>query len=153
MNLEILPILGLPKIQPGDDLIGMLGECGQIESRDILVVTQKIVSKAENQLIAIDPNDPLSHKPLVEKESVRILRRRGDLIISETKHGFVCANAGIDLSNNEKGQAALLPEDSDRSAQRLRDGLKGRYGFDVAIIISDTFGRPWRKGLTDVAIG
>ena len=153
MHLEILPIEGLPQIKPGDDLIAMLGECDQIKSSDILVVTQKIISKAENQLVDIDPNDPLSHKPLVEKESVRILRRRGDLIISETKHGFVCANAGIDLSNVERGQAALLPEDSDRSALRLRDGLKGRYNLDVAIIISDTFGRPWRRGLTDVAIG
>ena len=153
MNLEILPIHGLPKIQPGDDLIAMLGDCGEIQSFDILIVTQKIISKAENQLVEIDPNDPLSHKPLVERESVRIIRRRGELIISETKHGFVCANAGIDLSNVEKGQAALLPEDSDRSAQRLRDGHKGRYGLEVAIIISDTFGRPWRRGLTDFAIG
>ncbi|MEC8119958.1 MAG: coenzyme F420-0:L-glutamate ligase, partial [Actinomycetota bacterium] len=124
-----------------------------IQSGDILVVTQKIISKAENQMIDIDPNDPLSHKPLVERESVRILRRRGDLIISQTKHGFVCANAGIDLSNVERGQAALLPDDSDRSARRLRDGLAGRVQLDVGIIISDTFGRPWRRGLTDVAIG
>ena len=109
MNVEILPIHGLPKIQPGDDLIAMLGDCGEIQSFDILIVTQKIISKAENQLVEIDPNDPLSHKPLVEKESVRILRRRGELIISETKHGFVCANAGIDLSNVARGQAALLP--------------------------------------------
>ncbi len=120
---------------------------------DVLVVTQKIVSKAENCLVEIDPTDPLSHKPLVERESVRILRRRGELIISQTRHGFVCANAGIDLSNVERGQAALLPEDSDRSARRIRDGLRGRHGLDVAIIISDTFGRPWRRGLTDVAIG
>ncbi|MBG02145.1 MAG: coenzyme F420-0:L-glutamate ligase [Acidimicrobiaceae bacterium] len=152
-QLEILPIEGLPKIEPGDDIIGMLGDCGEIRQLDILVVTQKIISKSENQLVSIDPNDPLSHKPLVERESVRILRRRGELIISETKHGFVCANAGIDLSNVERGQAALLPEDSDRSAQRLRAGLMGRYNLDVAVIISDTFGRPWRKGLTDVAIG
>ena len=152
-QLEILPIEGLPKIEPGDDLTGMLGDCGKIRQQDILVVTQKIISKAENQLVSIDPNDPLSHKPLVERESVRILRRRGELIISETKHGFVCANAGIDLSNVERGQAALLPEDSDRSAQRLRAGLMGRYNLDVAVIISDTFGRPWRRGLTDVAIG
>jgi len=120
---------------------------------DVVVVTQKIVSKAENQLVAIDPTDPLSHKPLVEAESVRILRRRGDLIISETKHGFVCANAGIDLSNVESGFAALLPEDSDRSARRIRDGIRGKAGLDVAVIISDTFGRTWRRGVTDVAIG
>ena len=95
----------------------------------------------------------MGHKPLVERESVRILRRRGDLIISETRHGFVCANAGIDLSNVEAGQAALLPVDSDRSARRIRNGLRHRFGVDVAVIVSDTFGRPWRRGVTDVAIG
>ena len=89
----------------------------------------------------------------MEAESVRILRRRGELIISETRHGFVCANAGIDLSNIERGWAALLPEDSDRSARRIRDGLRHRAGVEVAVIVSDTFGRPWRRGLTDVAIG
>jgi coenzyme F420-0:L-glutamate ligase/coenzyme F420-1:gamma-L-glutamate ligase len=90
----------------------------------------------------------------VEQESVRILRRRPpELVISETKHGFVCANAGIDLSNVEEGWAALLPDDSDRSARRIRDGLRARAGVDVAVIVSDTFGRPWRVGLTDVAIG
>jgi coenzyme F420-0:L-glutamate ligase/coenzyme F420-1:gamma-L-glutamate ligase len=120
---------------------------------DVVVVTQKIVSKAEDRLVAIDPTNPLSHKPLVERESVRILRRRGDLIISETEHGFICANAGIDLSNVESGYAALLPVDSDRSARRIRDGLRHRFGVDVAVIISDTFGRPWRRGVTDVAIG
>ena len=152
-KLEIIPIEGLPEISPGDDLIEIIGQDGQVSSGDILVVTQKIISKAENQIVEVDPEDPLSHKPLVEEESVRILRRRGDLIISETKHGFVCANAGIDLSNVKRGQAALLPEDSDRSARRIRDGLKGKFDLDVGVIISDTFGRPWRRGLTDVAIG
>jgi len=152
-KLEIIPLEGIPEISPGDDLVEIIGRLDTIQSGDILVVTQKIISKAENQMIKIDPNDPLSHKPLVERESVRILRRRGDLIISQTKHGFVCANAGIDLSNVERGQAALLPDDSDRSARRLRDGLAGRFQLDVGIIISDTFGRPWRRGLTDVAIG
>ena len=152
-KLEIIPLEGIPEISPGDDLFEIIGQLNNIQSGDILVVTQKIISKAENQMIDIDPNDPLSHKPLVERESVRILRRRGDLIISQTKHGFVCANAGIDLSNVKRGQAALLPDDSDRSARRLRDGLAGRFQLDVGIIISDTFGRPWRRGLTDVAIG
>ena len=152
-KLEIIPLEGIPEISPGDDLVEIIGQLNNIQSGDILVVTQKIISKAENQMIDIDPNDPLSHKPLVERESVRILRRRGDLIISQTKHGFVCANAGIDLSNVKRGQAALLPDDSDRSARRLRDGLAGRFHLDVGIIISDTFGRPWRRGLTDVAIG
>ena len=81
------------------------------------------------------------------------MRRRGDLIISETRHGFVCANAGIDLSNVEEGWAALLPVDSDRSAKHVRDALRARAGVDVAVVVSDTFGRPWRRGLTDVAIG
>ena len=152
-KLEIIPLEGIPEISPGDDLVEIIGQLDTIQSGDILVVTQKIVSKAENQMIDIDPNDPLSHKPIVERESVRVLRRRGDLIISQTKHGFVCANAGIDLSNVARGQAALLPDDSDRSARRLRDGLAGRFQLDVGIIISDTFGRPWRRGLTDVAIG
>lgn len=153
MKLEILPIEGMPEVRPGDDLATLIGDTGAVADHDIIVVTQKVVSKAENRLVEIDPTDPLSHKPLVEAESVRVLRRRGDLVISQTRHGFVCANAGIDLSNVERGQAALLPEDSDRSARRIRDGLRGRYDLDVGVIISDTFGRPWRRGLTDVAIG
>jgi coenzyme F420-0:L-glutamate ligase/coenzyme F420-1:gamma-L-glutamate ligase len=120
---------------------------------DVLVVTQKIVSKAEGRLVPIDASDPLSHKQLVEQEAVRIVRRRGDLIITETKHGFICANSGIDLSNIERGYAALLPIDSDKSARRIRDIIRAKHGVNVGVIVSDTFGRPWRKGLTDVAIG
>ena len=101
----------------------------------------------------LDPHDLDARRRLVESESVRIVRRRGDLIISETRHGFVCANAGIDLSNVDEGWAALLPVDSDRSAKHVRDALRARGGVDVAVIVSDTFGRPWRQGLTDVAIG
>lgn len=153
MRLEIFPVEGLPEITRGDDLAGMIAEAVELADGDILIVTQKIVSKAEGAMVDIDPNDPLSHKPIVERESVRILRRRGELIISETKHGFVCANAGIDLSNVARGQAALLPEDSDRSARRIRDAIRGRAGIDVGVIVSDTFGRPWRRGVTDVAIG
>jgi coenzyme F420-0:L-glutamate ligase/coenzyme F420-1:gamma-L-glutamate ligase len=157
-SLSIFPLETIPEVRPGDDLAGMIADAALREGRslaagDVVVVTQKVVSKAENCLVAIDAEDPLSHKPLVEAESVRILRRRGDLIVSETKHGFICANAGIDLSNIERGYAALLPEDSDRSARRIRDGLRHRAGVEVAVIISDTFGRPWRRGLTDVAIG
>lgn len=157
-RLEVIPVPDLPEIVRGDDLAGLIADavaaCGeQLLSHDVVVVTQKIVSKAEGAMAEVDPDDPLSHKPLVEHESVRILRRRGELIISETRHGFVCANAGIDLSNVERGQAALLPEDPDRSARRVRDGLRGRLGVDVGVIVSDTFGRPWRRGVTDVAIG
>ncbi|MEM9035730.1 MAG: coenzyme F420-0:L-glutamate ligase [Actinomycetota bacterium] len=161
MSLTLLPLHGIGEVRRGDDLgdvilaaaDGSAPERPTIEDGDVLVVTQKIVSKAEGAMAQVDPSDPLSHKPLVERESVRILRRRGELIISETKHGFVCANAGIDLSNVDRGWCALLPEDSDRSARRIRDQLKGRAGVDVAVIISDTFGRPWRRGVTDVAIG
>lgn len=158
-RLDVFGIGGIGEIRPGDDLAAIIaaaasgGDGTALADGDVVVVTQKIVSKAENQLVAIDPEDPLGHKPLVEAESVRILRRRGDLIISETRHGFVCANAGIDLSNVESGWAALLPEDSDRSARRIRDGLRGKAGVEVAVIVSDTFGRTWRRGVTDVAIG
>lgn len=153
MKLEIFPVEGLPEISRGDDLADMICHAVALANHDVVVVTQKIVSKAEGAMVDIDPNDPLSHKPIVERESVRVLRRRGELIISETKHGFVCANAGIDLSNVARGQAALLPEDSDRSARRIRDAIRGRSGLEVGVIVSDTFGRPWRRGVTDVAIG
>ena len=128
-------------------------EPGRLADGDVIVVTQKIVSKAEGRLIDVDPDDPLSHKAAVEAEAVRVLRRRGDLIMTETRHGFVCANAGVDLSNVARGQAALLPVDPDRSARRIRDGLRARAGVEVGVVISDTFGRAWRKGVTDVAIG
>jgi coenzyme F420-0:L-glutamate ligase/coenzyme F420-1:gamma-L-glutamate ligase len=158
-RMEVFGIDGIGEIVAGDDLAGIIASAAAagtntaLSDGDVVVVTQKIVSKAEDRLVAVDPDDPLSHKPLVEQESVRILRRRGDLIISETSHGFVCANAGIDLSNVERGYAALLPVDSDRSARRIRDGLRARAGVEVAVIVSDTFGRPWRRGVTDVAIG
>lgn len=152
-NLELIPIEGLPEIERGADLAALIAGNSELQDHDILVVTQKIVSKAEGQIVEIDPANPLSHKPLVEREAVRVLRRRGELMITETKHGFVCANAGIDLSNVARGTAALLPEDSDRSARRIRDALAGRFGHTVGVIISDTFGRPWRRGVTDVAIG
>jgi len=158
MNLQITGIEGIGEITPGADLAGILAEAATAQGLplvdgDVLVVTQKVVSKAENRLVAVDPDDPLSHKAVVEAESVRVLRRRGDLVITETRHGFVCANAGVDLSNVELGFAALLPEDSDRSARRIRDGIRARAGVEVAVVISDTFGRTWRRGLTDVAIG
>jgi coenzyme F420-0:L-glutamate ligase/coenzyme F420-1:gamma-L-glutamate ligase len=117
------------------------------------VVTQKVVSKAEGRLVPLDHDDLEARRRIVESESVRIVRRRGDLIISETRHGFVCANAGVDLSNVDDGEAALLPVDPDRSARRIRDALGSRTGVDVAVIVSDTFGRAWRHGLTDVALG
>lgn len=153
MSVELIAVPGMPDVRPGDDIATLIAAAAEVRDGDVLVVTQKIVSKAENQLVAVDPDDPLSHKALVEEESVRVLRRRGDLVISETKHGFVCANAGIDRSNLDDGVAALLPRDSDRSARRIRDRLRDATGAEVGVIVSDTFGRPWRKGLVDVAIG
>ena len=151
--LQILPVLGLPEVRPGDVLARLLAPVAGLEDGDVLVVTQKVVSKAEGRLVPLDPDDLGARRALVEAESVRVLRRRGDLIVSETAHGFVCANAGVDLSNVEHGWAALLPIDADRSARRIRDGLRAAVGVEVAVIISDTFGRPWRMGVTDVAIG
>jgi len=151
--LTVLPVEGVGEIGPGDDLGAVLARAAALMTGDVLVVTQKVVSKAENRLVPVDPGDPLDHKRLVDDESVRVLRRRGELVISETRHGFVCANAGVDLSNVQRGQAALLPEDSDRSARRIRDRIHAVVDIEVGVIVSDTFGRPWRRGLTDVAIG
>lgn len=160
-RLSIIPIAGVPEVQPGDDLAGQiidacassLGPDEQLTDGDVLVVSQKVVSKAEGRLVPVDPDDPQSHKPLVLAEARRVIRRRGDLIITETKHGYICANAGIDRSNVAPDVACLLPEDSDRSARRLRDAIAGRIGVQVAIIVADTFGRTWRRGLTDIALG
>ena len=156
--LSIIPIGGIAEIRPGDELAELILDAATAQQTplangDCLVVTQKVVSKAEGRLVELDPLDLDARRRLVESESVRIVRRRGDLTISETPHGFVCANAGIDLSNVEAGWAALLPVDSDRSAKHVRDALRARAGVEVAVIVSDTFGRPWRQGLTDVAIG
>ena len=151
--LSVLPVTGMPEVRPGDELAELIAAAVTLRSGDVVVVTQKIVSKAEGRLVEVDPEDPLSHKELVMSEAVRVLRRRGDLLVTETRHGFVCANSGVDLSNVERGWAALLPLDADRSARRIRDGLRSRAGVAVGVIVSDTFGRTWRRGLTDVAIG
>src|SRR5688500_11063426 len=120
-RLEIFAVDGIGEVRPGDDLVGLIVDAKPaLQDGDVLVVTQKVVSKAEAQLVPIDPGDPQSKAKIVEGESVRILRRRGEMVISETRHGFVCANAGVDLSNVTAGWAALLPEDPDRSARRLR---------------------------------
>jgi coenzyme F420-0:L-glutamate ligase/coenzyme F420-1:gamma-L-glutamate ligase len=158
VTLSIIPIHGVPEVHAGDELADLVAtaaaaQATPIVDRDCLVVTQKVVSKAEDRLVPLDPDDRDARARLVESQSVRILRRRGDLIISETTHGFVCANAGVDLSNIEHGYAALLPVDADRSARHVRDALRARHAVDVAVVVSDTFGRPWRMGLTDVAIG
>jgi len=156
--LTVIPVEGIPEVHPGDVLATLIADAAQTQDTplrdgDCVVVTQKVVSKAEDRLVPLDAEDLAARRQLVESESVRILRRRGDLLISETRHGFVCANAGVDLSNVDDGWAALLPLDADRSARRIRDAIRGTAGVDVAVIVSDTFGRAWRIGLTDVAIG
>lgn len=157
-SLSVTALEGIVEVTRGTDLANEIAAAADasgcaLVDRDVVVVTQKVVSKAEGAMAEVDADDPLSHKPLVERESVRVLRRRGDLVISETRHGFVCANAGIDLSNVARGEAALLPVDPDRSARRIRDGLRAGTGAEVGVVVSDTFGRPWRRGVTDVAIG
>jgi len=160
-GLTVLPVTGLGEIEPDTDLAQLFAgalaparpDAPSLCDGDVVVVTQKIVSKAERRIVPIDEGDPDAKQELVARESVRILRRRGDLVISETRHGFVCANAGVDLSNVAEGTAALLPDDPDRSARRIRAGLRAALGTDVGVIVSDTFGRPWRRGVTDVAIG
>jgi coenzyme F420-0:L-glutamate ligase/coenzyme F420-1:gamma-L-glutamate ligase len=160
-GITLIPLTGIGEVEPGADLARTVAAAlapaapdgPELRQGDVVVITQKIVSKAEGRLVPVDHDDPAAKVALVEQESVRILRRRGDLIISETKHGFICANAGIDLSNVALGTAALLPEDSDRSARRIRAGLRALLAVDVGVIVSDTFGRTWRRGVTDVAIG
>ena len=152
--LTIAPVEGFPEVTPGTVLSDLVAaSVPDLADGDVLVITSKIVSKAEGRLVAVDPDDPASAKAVVQDEAVRVLRRRGDLLITETRHGFVCANSGVDLSNVERGSAALLPVDSDRSARKLRDGLRARRGVSVGVVITDTVGRTWRRGLTDVAIG
>ncbi len=156
--ITLIPVEGIPEVQPGDELadliLAALTLAGtELEDYDVVVVTQKVVSKAEDRLVPFYPGDPVARRQLVLSESTRVLREREGLIISETRHGFVCANAGIDLSNVADGQAALLPVDPDRSARHIRDALRARTGLELGVIISDTFGRPWRIGLTDVAVG
>jgi len=143
----------MPEVRPGDVLAELVAARFPLVDGDVVVVTQKIVSKAEGRLVELDPNDADARLRLIEDESVRVLRRRGDAVITETRHGFVCASAGVDESNVDRGWAALLPVDADRSARRIRDGLRARTGVHVGVVVSDTFGRPWRRGVTDVAIG
>jgi coenzyme F420-0:L-glutamate ligase/coenzyme F420-1:gamma-L-glutamate ligase len=149
--ITVLSVEGVPEVRPGDEIADLIAARIDLRDGDVIVVTQKIVSKAEGRLEPVADED--ARRRLIERESVRILRRRDELIISETSQGFVCANAGVDLSNVDDGIAALLPVDSDRSARHIRDALVARTGRRVAVVVSDTFGRPWRRGLVDVALG
>jgi coenzyme F420-0:L-glutamate ligase/coenzyme F420-1:gamma-L-glutamate ligase len=156
--IEIHPICGIPEVTKGDDLGALLADA--LESSgpapaegDVLVVTHKVVSKAEGATATLVGEEDPAYRALVEEEAVEILRRRGSLVIAKTRHGFICANAGVDRSNTEPGTAVLLPHDPDRSAHRLRTKLRRRTGIDMPVIVTDTFGRAWRRGLCDVAIG
>jgi coenzyme F420-0:L-glutamate ligase/coenzyme F420-1:gamma-L-glutamate ligase len=171
-SIEIFGIPGLPEIVPGTDLAAVIFDAASAAGRplasdDILVVTSKIVSKAEGRVVDLATVDvsPFARQyaerwekdpavvELVLREARRVVRQVGPVLITETRHGFVCANSGVDQSSSGgHGRAVLLPEDPDASARRIRGGLRER-GIDVAVIISDTFGRPWREGQTDVAIG
>lgn len=150
MTYTVTGVTGLPEVREGDDLAALLDGV-DLRDGDVVVVTSKVVSKAEGRLVEAADED--ARQALVDAESVRQVARRGPTRIVETRHGFVMASAGIDTSNVERDVVALLPVDPDASAARLRDGIKARHGVTVAVVVSDTFGRPWRRGLTDVAIG
>ncbi|MDF2703686.1 MAG: coenzyme gamma-glutamyl ligase [Rubrobacteraceae bacterium] len=166
--MRVLPVEGIPEVRPGDDLAALVAEAADVRADDIVVVTHKIVSKAEGRLVdlrTVEPSalakafaaryrkDPRQIE-VVLRESRRIVRMDRGLIISETHHGFVCANAGVDASNVPGDEVVcLLPVDPDASSARLRERLAQRAGSDLAVIVSDSFGRPWRDGITNVAIG
>jgi len=153
MRIELISIDGLPEIEPGTDLATLIADRSTVREGDVVVVTSKIVSKAEGRLVEVDPAErDAARRDWAEREARRVVARRGDLLITETEHGFVCAASGVDGSNLPADRLALLPLDPDGSASRLRDGLRVR-GADAAVVVSDTFGRPWRGGQTNVAIG
>jgi coenzyme F420-0:L-glutamate ligase/coenzyme F420-1:gamma-L-glutamate ligase len=171
-GIRVLPIKGIPEIHPGDNLGTILAEALQqsgirVAEWDVVVIAQKIVSKAEGRIARLDSIEPSEkakrwadehHKDarlveLVLQQARRVIRMERGVLIVETHHGFVCANAGVDASNAPPGTATLLPEDPDRTARELAAQFSTTFGIPIAVIISDTFGRPWREGLTNVAIG
>ena len=152
-ELIITPLEGVPEIAPGDDLARALGDglerAGGLAEGDVVVVTHKVVSKAEGRIV--DSSDDLA---VILAQARTVRRRRGDFVIAETEHGFVCASAGVDRSNTPgEGLLVLLPRDPDASARGLREVFGARFGVAPGVIVSDSFGRPWRQGTTDVAIG
>jgi coenzyme F420-0:L-glutamate ligase/coenzyme F420-1:gamma-L-glutamate ligase len=169
-GIRIIPLEGIPEIEAGDDLVALLADAaaraGGLEDVDVLVVAQKIVSKAEGRVVRMDEIEPSEraleladdrdprHVEAILQESVQVVRVRPPLIIAETRHGFICASAGVDASNAKgKGTLVLLPLDPDASAASIREGLRDRTGCEVGVIVSDSFGRPFRQGTTDVALG
>ena len=167
MSLTILPLEGLPEVRPGADLAALVTQAHSLEDGDVVVIAQKVVSKAEGRVVRLDDVEPSQqarelagaegdarHIEVILREAVRIVRARGALVIAETGHGFVCASAGVDASNApERGALVLLPVDPDASAVLIRDRIRKLTGRSVAVVVSDSFGRPWRQGTTDVAIG
>jgi len=164
--ISILPVEGLPEIGEGDDLAALIAERAELVDGDVLVVAQKAVSKSEGRVVRLDEVEPSERArelagagdprqlEVILRESVRLVRVRPPLVIAETRHGFVCASAGVDASNApEPGSVVLLPEDPDASAARLRERIRELTGIEIGVIVSDSFGRPWRQGTTDVAIG
>ena len=164
--ISIRPVEGLPEIGEGDDLAELIAERAELEDGDVLVVAQKAVSKAEGRVVRLADVEPserardlagqedVRRHEVILRESARIVRSRPPLVISETRHGFVCASAGVDSSNApERETVVLLPLDPDASAERLRERLRELTGAEVGVIVSDSFGRAWRQGTTDVAIG
>lgn len=165
--ISIFPVRGLPEVREGDDLAELVAAHADLADDDVLVVAHKVVSKAEGRVVrladveaspraralAVEGRDPRELETIL-RESRRIVRERAPLVIAETRHGFVCASAGVDHSNSaDEGTLILLPLDPDASARRLREGLARRTGRAVAVVVTDSFGRPFRHGTTDVAIG
>ena len=169
---EVIGIAGLAEVHPGDDVARLVMDAARaqgtpIASHDVLVIGQKVISKAEGRILRLSEVEPspatqriaanLGRDPrlleVILRESRRVVRMDKGVIITETHHGWICANAGVDQSNVDADTVALLPEDSDRSARAFRERVQALAGAEVAVIIADTFGRPWREGLTNVAIG
>ena len=165
-ELRILPLAGIPEVREGDDLAELVVGAVELEDDDIVVLAQKVVSKAEGRVVRLDGIEPSARAlelagdldprrvEAILRESVEIIRVRPPLVIAETRHGFICASAGVDTSNApEAGMLVLLPEDPDASAARIRERLGELTGRTVGVLVTDSFGRPWRQGTTDVAIG
>jgi coenzyme F420-0:L-glutamate ligase/coenzyme F420-1:gamma-L-glutamate ligase len=169
-ELRVIPLRGIPELEEGDDLgvllVDAAARSGGFEEGDVLVVAQKVVSKAEGRTVDISQVEPSDRArelagdadprrlEVILREATEVVRSRPPLVIAETRHGFVCASAGVDASNAKGPDTlVLLPLDPDASAERLRDVIRGRSGVEVAVVVSDSFGRAWRRGTTDVALG